>query len=770
MSTGHNPTSAPFGTPMQSRLSDDTAATSTATGDDAAGLPHHTYVNPTVEDGMDVEEEGAPSENVGANMDGEQADMLTDADATPTMDMPPIDEVPDSDGMEVDSGHSSKKVVVTLANLTPPQKALIMGQNTDIYRPFVDLNQNHRVDLERFFSLRGHDLPPNHPEWMLHRSRKQCVFSFWDDDNMAEGTFVGDRLTADPAKKTPAAPQDATPGAGASKKKSNNKGKGKATLPAPNQVFQNASNDGVKVAFHLDSQTPKIELCVKKSAITGEKTILSTRLFADDFARNADGQIQIYVRPSEGYPLADEQLVPKLIIDAGGNASTGELKYLAANDQLVEYVFFLRERKRRVWTGLPLTEIDGIRSRTPAQSRTENTRSRDLVIQNLDTCHVVSIYMRRKDLEELQAVQKMCSYMVDLFSLCAQLGNFWFYRGLMVHNGKNPHDIERSELPQIHYIIPRWLVKSWQFEETITSQGVFWANPVAYTWASFRVPRDHRNPNEAAFLLKLVILGEQQRQTRDLDELAQSRDAVWFLGVFRSVPNERGTYVVEAFMGNLEGSVKMPGIGTRISIKIDLKNPKEPILADSVEYRGQVTFDLFGHGASFTCVVKGPTFKNLNGGEEYSVFISCLIDTVVYDRQMVAVARIQAIDSHNKPEGVDTKAMILGCATPAPNPGSLAAGTGSEELAQVNSYLSSLRKKPNEGQRGAIVDSVTSQSGATLILGPPGCGKSFTVVTIGNCHGLLGRKVMFAAPQNEAVRQLFDTFDKAARIAGNYEP
>jgi hypothetical protein len=781
MSTRHNPASASLDAPAQSRLSDDTATTSTATGGDAAGLPHRSYISPTVEDEeaasgsaqvpdqMDVEEEGAPSEYVDATMDGEEADAPTDTDATPTMDMPPVDEIPDSDGMEVDSSYSSKKVVVELANLTPPQIALIMGQHVDIYHPFVDLNPNHRVNLEQFFSLRGHDLPPNRPEWMLRRSRNHCVFGFWDDECMAEGTFVGDRLTPDPPKKTPAAPQNAAPGAGASRKKPN-KGKGKATLPESKQAFQKASNDGVRVSFHLDSQTPNIELFVKKSAITGETTVLSTRLFAQDLACNADGQAQIYIRPSEGYPLTEAQLQPKLIIDAGGNASTGELKHLAANDQLVELVFFLKENKRHVWSGLPPTEIDAIRSRTPAQSRTENTRSRDLVIQNLDRCRLVSVYMRCRDLQEYQAMHEMCSYMVDLFSLCSYLGNFWFYRALMVHNKKSPHDIERPELPRINYIIPRWLVKSWQFEETRTDEGVFWDNPVAYTWASFRALKDYRNPNEAAFLLKLGVLGEQQRQTRDLNELVQSREDVWFRGVFRSVPDERGTYVVEAFMGDLEGSIKMPSMGTRISIKIDLKNPKQPNPADAVQYRGQVTFDLFEHGASFTCVVKGPNFKNLNEGEEYPVFISYLVDTVVYDRQMVAITRIQSIDSDNKREGVDTKAIILGCSKPAPNPGSLAAKTGSEELAQVNSFLSSLQKKPNEGQKDAILDTVTSQSGATLILGPPGCGKSFTVVTIGNCHGLLGRKVMFAAPQNEAVRQLFDTFDNVARNAGTYEP
>jgi hypothetical protein len=684
------------------------------------------------------------------------------------MDMPPVNEASDLEEMEVDSSHS--KVIVTLANLTAPQIALIMAQNPEIYWPFADISQHYRVDLTPFFSLRGHDLPPTRPEWMLHRGRQQCVFGFWDDDGMQEGTFVGDRLAPDPDNKNRAAPQNAVSEATPSKKKKDNKGKGKSSLPAPTVPFQKVKNDGVKVAFHLQSQTPSIELCVKTSAVPGEKMLMSTRFFAEDLACRPSGQAQICIRPSEGCPLTDAELQSKIVIGGGGNASTSELKRLAANNQMAEIVFKLKERKRRVWSGLPPAEIDAIRSRTPAQSREENTLSRDLTVQNLDNCQLVSIYLRYKDLEAIQIAQKMCAYMVDLFSLCAKLGNFWFYRGLMVHNGEQPDAIERPELPRINYITPRWLVKSWQFDETRTNQGVSWANPVAYSWASFRELNEYRNPNEAAFLLKLGILGEQQRQTRDLYGLVESGDNVWFRGVFRSVPDERGTYFVETFMGDVLGSVKMPDVGTRVSIKIDLNNPWEPNQLDAVEYRGQVTFDLFQHGASFTCVVKGPTFKNFNEGEEYPIFISYLIDTAVYDKKMIAVTKIQAIDSDNKREGIDTKAIVLGCAKPAPNPGSLAAGTDSEGLAKVDSYISSLRKRPNADQKGAIVDAVTSQSGATLILGPPGCGKSFTLVTIGKCHELLGRKVMFAAPQNEAIRQLFDTFDKAARSAGTYQP
>lgn len=49
-------------------------------------------------------------ENIDSKMDGEEVDLPTDTD------MPPVDNVSDSDGVEAES---TKKVVVTLANLTP---------------------------------------------------------------------------------------------------------------------------------------------------------------------------------------------------------------------------------------------------------------------------------------------------------------------------------------------------------------------------------------------------------------------------------------------------------------------------------------------------------------------------------------------------------------------------------------------------------------------------------------------------------------------------
>jgi hypothetical protein len=105
--------------------------------------------------------------------------------------------------------------------------------------------------------------------------------------------------------------------------------------------------------------------------------------------------------------------------------------------------------------------------------------------------------------------------------------------------------------------------------------------------------------------------------------------------------------------------------------------------------------------------------------------------------------------------------LILGCKKEAADTDMLKQATSDADLATFRRTLrEDFAHPPNAVQEAAALHTTTSSGGSTAIIGPPGTGKTSTVLQIALAHGKLGRRVMLTAPTNAAVHNLVDVFKK----------
>jgi hypothetical protein len=636
-------------------------------------------------------------------------------------------------------------VIVLREKLTPEQRRLVLQCDPDLYPDRMAVAGHGDLEFDDVYELRGHDHPPVMPKRMETRGRTPCVLGFrgngTDNPVTLVGGNIGEQLDTD----------------------------GQKLLPRPKDLF--------KVAFRADSQTPHIELSTRVVGTTPgalDDDLLVTRIYAQDLMGD-DGLIGFGLRNEDciGGVLVQDSLNP-------GSAKLSELTSLHEKGQLYEmYLTLNRTDQRQVWTGMPRAEVNEIFDDEIIRLDTVHTIARDTAIQAFNRKSeplILSIFLTPKDKEEALLLHEMLYYMERVMTVAATYGNFWFYRMQVALSGDDSETIDRAELPDVSFKPPRWMVKSWKFDTQEDNYGTITSisNPTPYQWGSHRFAAQYPNPGEAAFLLKLGIKGEQLRQRRNLGELAQS-DKFFFRGIFQKIESSLGAYVCQVYLTDdvdaEELGIKMPGVGTKLKLKVDPQNPQSP--KSGVSFVGSVTADLFNSGASFVCTLRGPS--NTFGAQQkidtpYPVYISYAIDDLPYKRQMAAIEKILMIDSDRKPDGVDLKGLFFNDPKPAPNPGYLAQkipqGAFEQFLANKKGSV------PNEKQRAAILSTATSPSGVSGIQGPPGTGKTETVKNITVAMLKQGIKVLVTAPQNAAIINILESFIKSNEresALGEYE-
>jgi uncharacterized membrane protein YgcG len=656
----------------------------------------------------------------------------------------------------------TRKVVVPLCVLNPEQRTAVLASDPANYPANIPVLGGH-IRMDDFFDLRGADVPRDFPEQLKNHRRIECVLGFKGDEG---SLFVGASLL----NKVKASEQRKIAQAARGRGRGHGGGQGKAPAPNTPPAQPTKSKDHAKVTFWLDSQTPNIEIFAKKSGEGSE--VVSTRIWARDLVMGSDGLVDMHFRPTTDRSLDGANFSVSAL--PGSNASATELEDLAAENMLVEISMRLIPLQDRRWGGMSDTEVtQALKSYDAQASKERNTVTRDLAVNAFSASTNLTLYIRIPA-KEHGNWKRMFDYLRRLLSLGRHVGNYWFYRTQLHINNIDHNVIEKPELPKFDFAVPRWLVNSWEFTEKAENGQVSWMNPVPYKWNYLRVFDEYPNPDESAFLLKLGIEGEMKRQTRDLEELVQSRDKMFFRGLFlKADEKHRGVFIVQIFMGTEEADTsafKMPGQGTKIVLRIDQYDPYSPSDKGSVEYKGSVVQDLFNQGASFVCVVRGdprPFDKErLQVNVEYPISIGYTIETVTHDRQMLAVQAIQAIPSDNKPSGVDLKALFLGDQTPAPSRDAMSLATTAEKTKTFVQYMGKRARKLNDTQREAALDTTKSRTGLTTVQGPPGTGKSNLLDVLINGHIRMGNKVMAVAPQNEATLNMCETFAATAKREG----
>jgi hypothetical protein len=532
------------------------------------------------------------------------------------------------------------------------------------------------------------------------------------------------------------------------------KGKGKSTpAPAPVKPSAPPADECVKAKFHLATQTPHIEIT---TIDPDTSNILSTRIWAYEFAWSpSEPWIGLSIKRVE--PETDPEILKQhesWLLDINKMAA---LK----NTAVVRAEIMLKEKRQRTWAGISESSLAAIRANP------EYNKVRDLLIVGLDSEDQFALNFSNSASKGSLAkwTQKLDGYFRNLLMVAKEYGNFWFWRRQTELSGEGQDAIERPEMPKATDITPRFLGTQWSaIQVTEPDRTIHYEKLALHKWSPLEFPESYEDVNEAAFLLKLAAKQESETQRRNLQQLFQSDCTKFFQGRFHCVNKSPWQYSVEVYLGLTttvaEANIRIPAPGTRIEIFIDKNNAKPPRKADMLKLRGQVVFDATETDATFVCVVDSSRpFQCDDTGTDYSLYIDYIVEDLPYERQLKAISELQIPNKDHK--GPDGLSIIFNCDKTTSDTDILKKNTSPADLAN---FLKTLRcdfaHPPNQVQEAAAIHTTTSDGGSTVIIGPPGTGKTTTVLQVARAHAKLGRRVMLTAPTNAAVGNLVDVFNK----------
>ena len=547
-------------------------------------------------------------------------------------------------------------------------------------------------------------------------------------------------------------------GGGKDKQKALPQGQGKGKQTA---AVEPEEHECVKAFFYTDSQTPNIELIASDES---NGNTISCRIFAQDISWDDEDPSRTAFKAEKYQPdTTVNREKPSDEHEHGAKRLIEKMSQSFEKTCVIRVSITLRgEVEQRRWEGISESDLAAIRA-NPNKSLV-----RDSLITLLDgnkhielyfTCKSATGYIKRWE-------DKFTSYMRDLLTVAKYYGNFWFYNWQCREAGLESTAFREPELPNIDWVVPRWLVTEWTFTKTTTSaRFVELSNPRPYLWAPLDFPESgYQDPNEAAFLLKMGVQEERKRQQRDLKERVQSNGTKWFRGRFRSLDKKKRTYAVEVFLGleaeMAKSNLTMPRPGTRIHLEVDRINAAKPQKQNTAKLDGVVVYDALESEASFICVVNvsGQGLHMADNETEYHTFISYIVDDIPHQRMMDGIALLQC--SVDKELGPDFRRTIFDYRVPAKNTDILKRETEKKDIDKFKAAVKEISPLSNENQMRGAVQTCVSPSGNVVLVGPPGTGKTDTIQKIGHAQATLGRRVMFTAPMNSNVHTLVDEFIK----------
>jgi hypothetical protein len=679
-----------------------------------------------------------------------------------------------------------EKIYVKTTDLDETQRALVMGMHSshypsDICRRSDDTADEDTLKTEAIFALRGKDHAGGIlPEKMVQGYKIRTLVmggELYAGIHMETSAILA-KQRDDAADKAPA-PTTTTA----------------VKPPAPVVSSEPPAQECVKAFFHLDTQTANIEL-VTQDPKTGNT--MSCRLWPQDLAR-VDRRV--------GFTAAKYQ--PDESVDRSKPGDEQEHKGLRTLETMsqtfiqtcvIQVTINLAEAKERHWVGISPSDLAIVRERNKAfDTRKQNAAwnadkmevevafsatkeealdekdrqltTRDNLVRILDEETTIKLFFTCKFSpgHVRQWENKVATCVRDLLSVCAEYGNFWWYRKqLALYDDRL--DIRSPTLAKIDWIVPRWLVTQWAFTKTTGPTGIVTiSEPKPERWAPLDFPVDgYPDPHEAAFLLKLGVRDEQRRQTHNLKQLVQSDGNTWFKGRFRSLDKKGRIYAVEVYLGlepeMSDAAIQLPQPGARVRLEVDRDTTRKPCRKNTATLDGVIVYDALDTSASFICVVnvQGQSLAVPDASSEYKLFISYIVDETSHVRMMEGIALLQmAIDKKHE-EGVqfgpDSRSVILDCRMTAPNTDILKKAMTDKHIREFQVAIAEFQPKCNKPQQTAAIRTCSSDSGNMVIVGPPGTGKTAIIEKIGHGHATLGGRVMFCAPMNSNVHTLVDEF------------
>ena len=138
----------------------------------------------------------------------------------------------------------------------------------------------------------------------------------------------------------------------------------------------------------------------------------------------------------------------------------------------------------RNWSKLTTADLASIYLRTWKQPKKEQTLTRNLTVTYFDRARFVHFCCSLYSEDHHRDWTKVKAYMEPGFTLAKHLDNFWLYRPQLEHlDGFRGDDNKNVRLLVVDFIVPRWLVTSWDFEGEKLADGLMsWTKATPRTW------------------------------------------------------------------------------------------------------------------------------------------------------------------------------------------------------------------------------------------------------------------------------------------------
>lgn len=316
---------------------------------------------------------------------------------------------------------------------------------------------------------------------------------------------------------------------------------------------------------------------------------------------------------------------------------------------------------------------------------------------------------------------------------------------------------------------PRCMVKKWRIK--VQNQTAIAAEPEE--WASFPHLDTYPSAAAASFGHRLGIERSRGRQRHSLDEMFKNREGQ-IMAHFTELHKVPGSYYIQMSLPDLQESIygdvrreDRPEAGSRVTVSITQEG-----VWSKIRLSGAISEDVMRSGVELSAVVFAhPAATRIPSNTYLLVTVEMPEDATPCDRQNAAILDIVKGLDHaaiQRDHGVDIPHHVLGvrpCIDPSMT-GFLYNKV--RNVANAERAFQSVigRWTLNERQLDAAMSTFKSTLGLSVIHGPPGCGKTHTVMAIGHALVAAGkmaahipggkRRIMVCAGSNAATDNAMD--------------
>ncbi|KAK5676198.1 hypothetical protein LTS10_011010 [Elasticomyces elasticus] len=374
---------------------------------------------------------------------------------------------------------------------------------------------------------------------------------------------------------------------------------------------------------------------------------------------------------------------------------------------------------------------------------------------------------------------ELYGYMTGVMSAAASWGPFWQYHLQMMHSFNEELNSPKVKLNKLLPI--RQLVKTYEVSVDDSDRQVA-GTLKPLTWSRFMIPSVFPTLGASAWLLSLGEYREiQKRQELLIDAINNSPKEI--LAKFHQAEADCNTrWNVSITMPDLsagDGSVRvsqmLPKEGETFTIII----AEEQGLGKEGMFRGTFTDPIADSKITLSGVVyysghNKDAPPQPEAGKEYVVKLKLWDDNKPAVRKIRGVHEL-AIGTMNRKVGVDFTALLFNVPAVTRKHGAIADEI--KDRNQLPNMMVNLDRLDPQGnrvyqlnteQRDAVKTCYTSRSGAVIIHGPPGTGKTNTVVAMVEGLTKAGYRVAVVANANSQVDNAYSaTTAKVEHIPAN---